>query len=201
MSPFEFVATPATSPRWILSGIVNGLGFESNGIVGTACWAEDTPPVIASAAAMRKITDRFMCLSLSRSCRRRLYFLRIQYDLLCAPRRNFRDKQLIRVATVDFVNGLELAKILARLAELSDDAAVEFHLVDFAGDLPGRCRIGIRVRVRRVKVLVRARRNAYRPGAAHVGIHRLELEVVVQDHDAGVAAIGHVDVALRVRCD
>ena len=46
------------------------------------------------------------------------------------------DDQLVRVAAVDRVHGAELAELLAWLAELADDRAVQLHLVDLAGSRP-----------------------------------------------------------------
>src|SRR5262245_52417358 len=48
---------------------------------------------------------------------------------------------------------------------------------------------------------MRTWRDADRPWAAHIFVLRLKGQVVVQDHDSRVAAIGNINVALAVRCD
>ena len=118
--------------------MVSGIGFESNWIVGAVPCPDRTPPVTASAAAIEKISVRFMWPPYLAAAEdeRRLHLRWTQNDLLRAPCRDLRHEQLIRIAAVDLVNGAELAKTLARLAELSDDLAVQLHLVDLAGDRP-----------------------------------------------------------------
>src|SRR5262249_14787921 len=49
-----------------------------------------------------------------------------------------------------------------------------------------------------VEILMRARRNADRCGRAHAGDLVLVIAVVVEDLDALVAEVGHVDVALGI---
>ena len=44
----------------MLSGMVNGLGFESNCIAGTV-WPDRRPPLMANTAAIEKINVFFMC--------------------------------------------------------------------------------------------------------------------------------------------
>ncbi len=61
------------------------------------------------------------------------------------------------------------------------------------------CCVGIRVR--REQILMRPRRDADRPRVADVRVHGLQRHVVVQNHDAAVAAVADVDVALRVDGD
>src|SRR5687767_11329370 len=41
-------------------------------------------------------------------------------------------------------------------------------------------------------------RNAYRPRVPHVRVHRLQRQIVVEHHDAAIATIADVHVALRV---
>src|SRR4051812_45210942 len=120
----------------MFSGVTRGVGFESNSSVGGGCCAESAPPANASAASEIANLRVMVGLRLSRCrrARRRLHFFWTQDDLLRAPRGDFRHEQLIRITAVNLMNRAELAKGLARFAELPDDLAVELHLVDLAGD-------------------------------------------------------------------
>src|SRR5262245_39102832 len=122
----------------------------------------------------------------------------MQDDLLRAPRGDFRDPQLVFVAAIHAVNRAELLQLLPGLPELADDGSVELHLVDLASDVTRRRGIAVRIRVRRVEILMRTRRDAERPRVADVIVDRAQDEVVVEHLDARVAAIGHIDVALRI---
>ena len=73
--------------------------------------------------------------------------------------------------------------------------------VDLTRDRPRRRRVGIGVGVRREQILMRAGRYAHGPRVPHVGVHRLERQIVVEHHDAAVAAIADVDIPLRVSGD
>ena len=123
---------------------------------------------------------------------------RTQHDLLDPPGGDFRHEQLVRVAAVDLVHRAELAELLAGLAELADDRAVELHLVDLAGDVAILRQPVVGNRVRDEQILMRARRDADRPRVADVVVDRLDVQVVVEDLDARVAAIADVDVSLRI---
>src|SRR6185436_19809795 len=148
--------TPGTSPRYSLSGSFRKFGTESNGISGTASCAPPNcccaviawPAARTSNAANVNVSMRFMVPPLPRRRGRgprRL--LRVQDDLLCAPRGDLGHPQLVLVAAID---------------------AVELHLVDLAGDVARSRRVAVRIGVRRIEVLMRARRDAERPRVAHV---------------------------------
>src|SRR5262252_9289353 len=49
MCPFEFTATPLASPKCRSGGSLKKLGTESNGISGTACWANSVGVIIRIA--------------------------------------------------------------------------------------------------------------------------------------------------------
>src|SRR5689334_4223251 len=143
MWPFEFVAMPATSPRYSLSGSLRKFGTESNGISGTfncappyCCCAERPwPKATMSSAPRATVNVRFIVSSLARGCRGRRRArrrLRVQDDVLHAPRGDLRDPQVVVVAAVHAVNRRELLHLLAGLAELAEHRAVELHLVDLA---------------------------------------------------------------------
>src|SRR5262245_4452011 len=101
----EFVATPATSPRWRLSGSLSRSMFASNAISGIDCAEREMPNASASAAhapAAQRAPDFTKLvvlvtgsLLLSVGWFRRL---RTEQDFLHAPGRDFRDEQLVRVA-------------------------------------------------------------------------------------------------------
>src|SRR6185503_8547717 len=172
MCPFELVATPVTSPRYSLSGSFRKFGTESNGISGTAscappncCCAEIARPATRTTSATSDMVSmRFMVvppLPRRRSAgglRRSL--LRMQDDLLRAPRGDLRYPQLVFVAAVHSVNRAEFLQLFPGLAELADDGAVELHLVDLAGDVTRRGGVAVGIGVRRVEILVWTRRDA-----------------------------------------
>src|SRR5215831_1672240 len=135
----ELVATPATSPRWRLSGSLSRSMFASNAISGTDCAEREMLSAsarAAHAAAAQRAADfpklvvlitGSLLLSIGRF--RRLW---TKQNLLHSPGRDFRDEQLVRVAAIDLMNGAEFLQRFARLPELADDRAVELHLVDLA---------------------------------------------------------------------
>src|SRR5262245_6084864 len=67
----------------------------------------------------------------------------LENEFLNAPRGDFRDVELVRVAAVDLVHAAELLQVLPRLAEPADDRAVELHLVDLTGDVARRGRAAV----------------------------------------------------------
>src|SRR5436309_15472710 len=81
--------------------------------------------------------------------------IRLQLELLHPPVRELADEDLVLVAAIDFVHRPELFCELAGPSEFAQDAAVQFHLVDFAV-----IHVAGAVRVRAVHVLMRAGRNA-----------------------------------------
>src|SRR5262245_24812915 len=101
----------------------------------------------------------------------------------------------------------EFARRLTRATELADDGAVEFDLVDFAGNLRAGGGRAVLPRVRHVEELFAGNlrpwtaRDADCPRVAHAGVIRLEVQVVVEHLHARVAAITDVDVAREVRGD
>src|SRR5262245_6137127 len=123
----------------MLSGSLSRSAFESNGMSGAAdCATSDAPNASAPAATMTRAARRgrreWLLVIASLLFAARSHRLRAKDDLLCAPARDLRHVQLVGVATVDAVHGAELFQRLPPLAELADDAAVELHLVDLAGD-------------------------------------------------------------------
>src|SRR5204862_2729096 len=103
-----------------------------------------------------------------------------EHQLLHAPRFNFADDDLVRVAAVHHVDHLEAAEFLAWMAELAEHRAIELHLVDLAGVGPRALRIAVRVRVRREHVLMRPGRDAHAPPGAEVRVLLHRLEIVVE---------------------
>src|SRR5579872_3714665 len=81
----------------------------------------------------------------------------------------------------------ELLQLLPRLAESSQDVAVQVQFVYAA-----------LVGVRSVEHLVRPGRNADRPGGADVGESLQELAVTVEDLNAVVFAVADIDGAVGV---
>src|SRR5580658_6926968 len=113
MSPFEFVATPATSPRNRLSGSFSR-SAESKRISGTEDWAAAGIPVrnVAAHIRARQATKKRFILIL-------LFHARLfQHQFLHPPRLDLRDDDLIRIPAIHHVDHLETAQFLARMAEL-----------------------------------------------------------------------------------
>ena len=158
---------------WMLSGNFSRSAFESNGnlrnrkLGGEHGGRRQRTP---RRQQKRQVIVFMVAPLISRPTTSRL--LRIQEDLLRAPRRNFRDEELVRIAAVDLVDGAEFSQSLAGLAELADDRAVELHLVDLTGDGPRRRGVGVGIGVRHEQVLVRARRDADGPRVADVVVDR-----------------------------
>src|ERR1700730_6635648 len=126
-----------------------------------------------------------------------LRLARVQRELLHAPVRNFTDVELIFVPAVDFVDRSEFLQLLAGLAELAEDLAIELHLVDFAVVIEITGTVGVRA----VEVLVRARRDTHGPRRAYVEEHRFQSAIVVEHLNAAIAAIADVHVAPRIDRD
>jgi hypothetical protein len=99
------------------------------------------------------------------------------------------------------VDHLKSPELLAGVAEFAEDGPVQFHFVNLAGDIPGARRIPIGVRVRREQVLVGAGRNTHRPRSADVLVTGLEVEIVIEDLRAVIAAIRDINIAFAVGGD
>ncbi len=133
-------------------------------------------------------------------CAVEAFFIACGSSLSFCTRQDFdlADDDLVGVAAIHHVDDLEAAELLAGVAELADDRAVELHLVDFAGDRPGAGPVAVRIGVGDEQVLVRALGHAGGPADADLVVDRLRLEVVVEHLVADVGAVGDVDVALVV---
>src|ERR1019366_3580604 len=126
---------------------------------------------------------------------------RMQGQLLYPPRRDFAHQQFVLVPAVDLVYRAELAQLFARVPEPAEDRSVELHLVDLAGHRLDLRVVVVRIRVGAVEILMRPGRDAHGPRRAHVVVNGLEIEVVVEDLHAAVAAVAHVNVALGIQGD
>src|SRR5262245_48637300 len=84
------------------------------------------------------------------------------------------------------------------MAELADDRAVEFQLVNFAGDGPRARGVSIRIGVGSKYVLVRPLRNTDRPANSKVLVGLDWFQIVVEDLVSEIGAIGNPHVALPV---
>ena len=96
------------------------------------------------------------------------------------------------------VHRAELSLLFAGDPELAEDGAVQLHLEDLAGDLVYLGVVGVRVGIGRVEILVRAGGDAHGPGRADVVVGGLVIQVVVEHHDALVAAAAPVDISLGI---
>src|SRR5262245_34897660 len=122
--------------------------------------------------------------------------LLVELHFLSAPVPDLADDQIVLGPTVDGVDHAEFLGQLACLAELADDLSAQLELVDLA--VVHAFRI---VRVGAVEILRRSARHADRLRRADIGDLRLERAFAVEDLDAVVAGVGHVDVACRIAGD
>src|SRR2546428_3959045 len=116
------------------SGSASGFATESKGISGTFCAAAGK--AATNIVAIRNGIRRFIKILLS--CARCLRGAgRLSQDeFLHAPGFDFPDADLVRITAIHHVDNLESAEFLARMTELTDDRAVQFHLVDLTRDFP-----------------------------------------------------------------
>src|ERR1700681_1314061 len=187
------------------SGSVSGLAAESKAIWGTAFWPAAGNPAGNAATTnsgnRRLMRSLLLMLHSFLSGARCLRGHRLQDELLGAPRFDFTNDDLVRVAAIHHVDDLEAAEFLAGVAEPADDCPVQLQLVDLPRDIPGPGRIAVGVGVGGKDVLVRARRNADGPTNTKVVVGGLRLEVIVQDLVPEVGAVGHPDVALPINLE
>src|SRR5690242_6752608 len=120
----------------------------------------------------------------------------MQGELLNTPIGDLTHVEFVFFAAINFVHGAELLQLLAGRAEFADDAAIEFHLVDFAV-----IEIGGAVGIGAVEILVRARCNTDGPRRADIGVLSFGIAIVIEHLDALVAAITYVNVPLRINSD
>ena len=95
------------------------------------------------------------------------------------------------------MHGHEFLHLLAAFAEFAENAAVEFHLVNFSAIFHvGRSR-GIRA----VEVLVLAWSDANGPWRSDINVGSLESSVVVKNGKALIGAVADVHVSLMIHLD
>src|SRR5438067_11872698 len=104
----------------------------------------------------------------------------MQVELLDAPACDFGGKDFVFATAIHGVNGGEFFNLLAGFAELAEDSAAQFHFIDLAADGIEERIVVVGIRIRTVKILVRARSDTYSPGCAYVIVDRLHLEIVAQ---------------------
>src|SRR5256886_2929931 len=135
-------------------------------------------------------------------------------EFLDAPVQEFGDVQLVRGGTSNFVNPSELAGLFAGFAEDAEDSSIKRKFVDAAGKSVGS-----------IEDLIWSGRDAESPGRA--GRHRAscgrrfvadggagvggrgnidcelaeKLSVGIENLDAAVAAVGDINVVLRIDGD
>src|SRR5687767_6507848 len=122
-------------------------------------------------------------------------------ELLCTPRHDLANEDLVFVPAVDVMHGRELAEALPRLAELADDRAVQLHLEYLAGYSIDCSDILIGIRVGTVQVLMRPGSDAYGPRCTDVLVHRSQRQIVGKHLNAAIVAIANVNVSFAVRRD
>ena len=187
----EVVATPATSPKWMSAGSFRKSPADSNAI-SRGCWASSEPA--NSSAAARPVAARrehFITCPLSGSW--------LQDEFLHAPLSELARQNFIGDGAIQSVHRAELSLLFAGDAELADDLAVQLHLEDLAGDLSTAV-FWLRVGVGGVEYWC-GPGDTQGPGGADVVVHGLVVQVVVEHHDALVAAAAAVDIALGIHGD
>src|SRR5690348_86243 len=97
----------------------------------------------------------------------RLYFIRVQRELLHPPVKDFSNIQFIVFAAIHLVYSAEFLQLFAARAELAENGAIELHFVDRSGIKIAGVGIGA------VKILVRPGGDAKLPRCADVRVLRL----------------------------
>src|SRR5215471_1248151 len=119
-----------------------------------------------------------------------------QRKFLDAPVQGFADVEFGGGAAVHRVHGAELLEEFAGFAKAAQDFAVELHLVDLAVvEIAGVVGIGAE------EIRVSTGRDADSPRRADARDLGLERAFAIEDLDALIAAVGDVDVVLRVGGD
>src|SRR4030095_7705962 len=126
----------------------------------------------------------------------------VQDEFLEAPLNDFTDQNLIFNAAIDSVYRAELSLLFAGDTEFAEHGAVQLHFEDLSGDLVDLRVVRVRVGIGGVEILMpRSRGDAQGPRRADVVEGGLVVQVVVEHHDALVAAAAPVDIALGVHGD
>src|SRR4029078_2721435 len=126
----------------------------------------------------------------------------VQDEFLQAPFDDFGGQNLVWNPAIDAMHRAELSLLFARDAELAQDRAVEFHLEDLPTGLVQLGGLVVMVGIGGVEILgSRSGRDAQRPGRADVVERGLVIQIVVEHHDALVAAAAPVDIALGIHDD
>src|SRR4026208_1619184 len=114
---------------------------------------------------------------------------RMQDEFLEAPLDNFADQNFVRHAAVDSVHRTELSLLFAGDAELAEDGPVKLHFEDLSGDLVYLRVVRVGVGIGGVEILMPwSRGDAQRPRRAAVVEGGLVVQIVVEHHDALIAA-------------
>src|SRR5437879_10002750 len=110
------------------SGSVSGFGLESKAISGTAFCA--VAGIAARSVAASSSGTKYFIKNLL-SCARCLGGGRwLQHEFLHGRGFDFPDDELVWIAVIHHVFGMEQAEFLARMAELTDDGPIYLLLVD-----------------------------------------------------------------------
>src|SRR5215469_12770334 len=129
------------------SGRVSGFA-ESKFITGAVVCADigcGARTAAATSARARMVNVVFMVRS--STARARAASRQLQDVFLDAPRFDLAEDQLVRIAAIKHVDHLKSRWVLPRLAELAQDSAIQFRLVDLAGYVPRTRWIAVRVRI------------------------------------------------------
>src|SRR5437016_7956479 len=151
-------------------------------------WAKSA---IANGAAIRIAGSTvFLTMALSPPGGTRCCWVEQQF--LHAPRGDFGYVDLVRIPAIHLMDAAEFLQRAPRLAEAAEHRAIQLHLVDLAGRRRAAPVVAGGEGVRAVQILMRPLRDADRPRRADVVVDRLQVQIVVQNLDARVAAVGHV---------
>src|SRR5437867_744199 len=133
--------------------------------------------------------------------RRCLHVLRLENDLLYSPGRDFGNDQFVLIPAIDRMDRAEFSKLFPGLAELTDDGAVQFHLVNLAADGHQARVVIVGIRIRTVQILVRAGTDANGPRCADVIVNFDEVQIAVEYLNTPVPAVRDVNISFGVGRD
>src|SRR5579872_3163376 len=122
----------------------------------------------------------------------------MEQKFLHSPTGDLANQEIVLISAVNSMYGAKFLQLLAGFAEFAQNSPVQFHLINFAGDVKGVRIVVVRVRVGTVEILVRTRRDTNGPGRSDIVVNGLHSEIIAQDLNPPVSSIRHIDVAVRV---
>src|SRR5450631_2322892 len=115
-------------------------------------------------------------------------------ELLNAPIGNLAGQDFVIVPAIEFMHGHEFLELFSAAAKFSEDATIQFHLIDFS--VVGHVR-GARG-IRAIEILMLPWGDADCPRRPNVNVGGLKVTVVVEHVELLVGAVAHIDIASMI---